>query len=41
MYITAYAATWFLPFVLPVCFWVAYTDLRDMKITNLAVMTLV
>ncbi|SEK53851.1 prepilin peptidase [Roseovarius nanhaiticus] len=41
MFITSYAATWFLPFVLPICFWVAYTDLRDMKITNNAVMTLV
>ena len=41
MFITTYAATWFLPFVLPICFWVAYTDLRDMKITNKAVMTLV
>jgi prepilin peptidase CpaA len=40
MYISAYAATWFLPFVLPICFWVAWTDLRDMKITNRAVVTL-
>ncbi len=40
MYISAYAATWFLPFVLPICFWVALSDLRDMKIPNKAVMTL-
>ncbi|MFD0858754.1 prepilin peptidase [Roseovarius aquimarinus] len=41
MTITAHAAMWFLPFVLPICFWVAYTDLKLMKITNKAVMTLV
>ncbi len=41
MYISAYAATWFLPFVLPICLWVAWSDLRDMKIPNKAVMALV
>lgn len=40
MYISASAALWFLPFVLPICFWVAWSDLRYMKIPNKAVMTL-
>ncbi|WP_282059801.1 prepilin peptidase [Roseobacter litoralis] len=34
------AALWFLPFVLPLCLYVAYTDLALMKITNKAVVTL-
>ena len=38
--ITAQAALWFLPFVLPVCVWVALSDLRVMKIPNTAVLTL-
>jgi prepilin peptidase CpaA len=38
---TAHAAWWFLPFVLPLCLYVAYTDLARMKITNKAVMALV
>ncbi|WP_417727109.1 prepilin peptidase [Roseovarius sp.] len=38
--ITAHAALWFLPFVLPVCAWVAVSDLRRMKIPNTAVLTL-
>lgn len=37
---TAQAAWWFLPFVLPLCLYVAYTDLARMKITNVAVMAL-
>ena len=41
MFISAAAAAWFLPFVLPICLWVAYTDLSAMKIRNTAVMTLV
>lgn len=41
MYISAYAAMWFLPFVLPICLWVAWSDLRVMKIPNKAVMALV
>lgn len=41
MHITTYAALWFLPFVLPICVWVAWSDLRIMKIPNLAVMALV
>lgn len=40
MSITASAALWFLPFVLPVCLYVAFTDLRDMRITNQAVVVL-
>jgi prepilin peptidase CpaA len=39
--ITASSALWFLPFVLPVCAWVAWTDLSRMKIPNSAVLTLV
>ncbi|MEO9778728.1 MAG: prepilin peptidase [Sedimentitalea sp.] len=37
---SAEAAFWFLPFVLPICFYVALTDLRDMRITNQAVLLL-
>ncbi|MEI4261093.1 prepilin peptidase [Roseovarius sp. D0-M9] len=40
MFITAHSAMWFLPFALPICFWVALSDLRDMKIPNKAVMAL-
>ncbi len=38
---SAQAALWFLPFVLPVCLWVAWSDLRIMKIPNRAVLALV
>ena len=34
--ISALAATWFLPFVLPVCLYVCYTDMRALRITNRA-----
>ncbi|WP_299557387.1 prepilin peptidase [uncultured Sulfitobacter sp.] len=34
MTITVYSAAWFLPFVLPICLYVAYTDMARMKITN-------
>jgi len=34
-------ALWFLPFVLPLCLYVAYSDLSRMKITNKAVIALV
>lgn len=37
---TAYAALWFLPFVLPLCFYTAYTDMAMMRITNPTVITL-
>lgn len=40
MHITALSALWFLPFVLPVCLWVAWSDLRSMRIPNTAVLTL-
>ncbi len=40
MVIEADAALWFLPFVLPVCYYVAFTDLREMRITNQAVLLL-
>ena len=33
-------ALWFLPFALPICFWVAYSDLTRMKIPNRAVLAL-
>jgi prepilin peptidase CpaA len=38
--ITAHAALWFLPFALPICAWVALSDLRRMKIPNMAVLAL-
>ena len=41
MAITAFSAWWFLPFVLPLCFYVAFTDLREMRITNQAVIALI
>ena len=34
------AALWFLPFVTPICLYVAYTDMKAMKITNQAVVAL-
>ncbi len=40
MAISALAALWFLPCVVPICLYVAYTDLAFMKITNKAVLTL-
>ena len=40
MALSASAALWFLPFVLPICFYVAFTDLREMRITNQAVIVL-
>jgi len=40
MALTGSAALWFLPFVLPICFYVAFTDLREMRITNQAVIAL-
>lgn len=33
-------ALWFLPFVLPICIWVALSDLRSMRIPNVAVLAL-
>ncbi|MGA9251804.1 MAG: prepilin peptidase [Roseobacter sp.] len=40
MAISAFAALWFIPFVVPICFYVAYTDLAFMKITNKAVLAM-
>ncbi|NNE51005.1 MAG: hypothetical protein HKN30_01220 [Sulfitobacter sp.] len=40
MSIDATFAAWMLPFVLPICLYVAFTDLALMKITNKAVMAL-
>lgn len=34
--ITAMQAAWFLPFVLPICVWVIWTDLSSMRIPNAA-----
>ena len=36
MAITATSALWFLPFVLPICFYVMFTDMAQMRITNQA-----
>lgn len=33
-------ALWFFPFVLPICIWVALSDLRAMRIPNVAVLAL-
>ncbi|MEM6576949.1 MAG: prepilin peptidase [Pseudomonadota bacterium] len=38
--ITSFSTVLFLPFVLPVCLWVMWSDLNAMKIPNSAVMTL-
>mgnify|MGYP002622672591 FL=1 len=37
---TAATALWFLPFVLPIAIWVAWSDMRFMKIPNKAVIAL-
>jgi len=39
--ITATQAAWFLPFVLPICIWVIWTDLSSMRISNAANLALV
>ncbi|MDG3042041.1 prepilin peptidase [Roseicyclus marinus] len=38
--LTVTEALWFLPFVLPICLWVALSDLRAMRIPNVAVLAL-
>jgi len=38
--LTSAEALWFLPFVLPICIWVALSDLRSMRIPNVAVLAL-
>ncbi|MBB4174675.1 prepilin peptidase [Sulfitobacter noctilucicola] len=40
MAITAAQAMWFLPFVLPICLYVAFTDMAQMRITNQSVIVL-
>ena len=37
---TVYAAKWFLPFAFPICVWVAWSDMKFMKIPNKAVLAL-
>ena len=37
---TAASALWFLPFVLPIAIWVAWSDMKFMKIPNQSVITL-
>lgn len=41
MTITATSALWFLPFVLPICLYVMFTDMAQMRITNQAVVALI
>jgi len=41
MAITAWSAIWFLPFALPIAVWVAWNDMKYMKIPNRAVMALI
>ena len=40
MFITSAAALWFLPFVAPICFYVAWSDMRVMRIPNHSVVAL-
>ena len=40
MLISASSALWFLPFVLPICFYVAWSDMRSMRIPNHSVIAL-
>ncbi len=40
MSISVYAAVWFLPFVIPLCLYAAYTDMASMRITNPTVLAL-
>lgn len=40
MDISAHAALWFLPFALPICVYVAYSDMRAMRIPNVMVVAL-
>lgn len=39
-HLTVAAAWWFLPFVVPICIWVAWNDMKYMKIPNKAVLAL-
>lgn len=40
MALSSYAALWFLPFALPISIWVAWNDMKFMKIPNKAVVAL-
>ena len=40
MALTAWSAIWFLPFALPISIWVAFNDMKFMKIPNKAVVAL-
>ncbi|WP_415403825.1 prepilin peptidase [Tateyamaria sp. SN3-11] len=40
MALSAQAALWFLPFLVPLCLYVAYTDLASMRITNWTVLAM-
>ena len=40
MFLTAQAAWWFLPAVLPIAIYISWNDMRSMKITNLSVIAL-
>ena len=40
MVITASSALWFLPFAIPIAIWVAWSDMKFMKIPNMAVLAL-
>lgn len=40
MVATTWSAGWFLPFVVPICIWVAWSDLARMKIPNISVLAL-
>lgn len=40
MQISVWSALWFLPFVLPICIYVSWSDMRAMKIPNKAVLAL-
>lgn len=40
LHLTAWSALWFLPFVVPICLYVCWSDMRAMKIPNKAVLAL-
>lgn len=40
MELTVWAASWFLPFVTPICIYVAYMDMKSMRIPNPSVVAL-
>ncbi|WP_292291167.1 prepilin peptidase [Marivita sp.] len=40
LHVTVQQSLWFLPFAVPICLWVIWSDLRDMRIPNHAVLAL-